>query len=171
MSYWTYINGVITVSPMGRTQAEKRYVLETVLDHLPIVTGSERNMDVYIVQKNGGSSISSCDEFGLRTNNLTDRYGYKTSDGWLRCQDEYLLVVNGSLRDSEFERTVKEFNKFLCRLSKRVMIEDILVRVKGYGKEALFKNIEPYEEMFETPSWIDENSHNWCEYLMWERSE
>lgn len=171
MSYWTYINGTITVSPMGRTQAEKRYVLETVLDHLPIVTGSERNMDVYIVQKNGGSSISSCDEFGFTTNNLTDRSGFKTRDGWLRCQDEYILVVNGSLRNRNFERTFREFNKWLCRLSKRVMIKDVLVRVTGYDKEALFDNdnIEPYEEMFETPSWVDENSYNWCEYLMWER--
>ena len=25
MSYWTYINGTITVRPMGRTQPEKRY--------------------------------------------------------------------------------------------------------------------------------------------------
>ena len=45
MSWWTYINGTITVSPMGRTQAEKRYILETVLDHLPLVTGSERDHD------------------------------------------------------------------------------------------------------------------------------
>jgi hypothetical protein len=40
MSWWTYINGMIKVSPMGRTQAEKTYILQTVLDHLPIVTGS-----------------------------------------------------------------------------------------------------------------------------------
>ena len=51
MSYWTYVNGNIIVSPMGRTQAEKRYILETVLDHLPLVTGSEKNMNVYIIQK------------------------------------------------------------------------------------------------------------------------
>lgn len=28
MSNWTYINGTITVRPMGRTQPEKRYILE-----------------------------------------------------------------------------------------------------------------------------------------------
>ena len=39
MSWWTYIHGTIVVSPTGRTQAEKRYVLDTVLDHLPRVTG------------------------------------------------------------------------------------------------------------------------------------
>ena len=159
---------------MGRTQHEKRYVLETVLDHLPIVTGMERDMDVYIVQKNGSSSISSCDEFGYTTNNLISRDGFKSRDGgWLKCQDEYILVVNGNLRNRDFHRTFKEFNKWLCRLSKRVMVKDILVRITGYDKEALFDNdnIEPYEEMFEAPSWIDEKSHNWCEYLMWERGE
>ena len=60
MSWWTYINGTITVEPMGRTQAEKRYILETVLNHLPIVTGSERDMEVHIIQKDGHNSSSSC---------------------------------------------------------------------------------------------------------------
>jgi len=173
MSYWTYINGVITVTPMGRTQAEKRYILETVLDHLPVVTGSEGSMSVYIVQKNGESSIGSRDEFGYKTNNLTNAYGLKTSDGWLRCQDEYLLVINGSLRDREFERTLFEFNKWLCRLAKRIDVEDILVRISGYDKTVLFdnNNSECYKEMCENPSWVDEKSYNWCEYLMWERGE
>ena len=62
MSWWTYINGTIEVRPMGRTQAEKRYILETVLNHLPLVTGSERDMNVYIIQENGTNSSSSCDE-------------------------------------------------------------------------------------------------------------
>ena len=62
---------------MGRTQAEKRYILDTVLEHLPLVTGSERDMNVYVIQKNGDSSSSSCDEFGEVTNNLVDSYGNK----------------------------------------------------------------------------------------------
>ena len=53
MSSWTYVHGTIVVSPLGRTQHEKRYILETVLDHLPVVTGSERDMEVYVIQKRG----------------------------------------------------------------------------------------------------------------------
>ena len=53
MSYWTYIRGVIDVKPMGRTQHEKRYILDTILEHLPEVTGSERNMHVNVIQKDG----------------------------------------------------------------------------------------------------------------------
>ena len=84
MSYWTYINGTITVCPMGRTQLEKRYILETVLSHLPRVTGSEGDMNTYIIQKNGYSGSYSCDEFGQVTNNLTDWYGNKSRNGWLQ---------------------------------------------------------------------------------------
>ena len=71
------------MSPMGRTQAEKRYILETVLEHLPIVTGSERDMNVHIVQKAGHDSSSSCDEFEMNTNNLKDSCGdHSYEHGW-----------------------------------------------------------------------------------------
>ena len=110
MSQWTYINGTITVSPMGRTQAEKKYILDTVLEHLPLVTGSEENMNVYTIQKNGYNSSSLCDEFDCRTNNLVDRYGNKNrKQVWLRTQDEYILVIDGSLRDRTFNQTLLEF--------------------------------------------------------------
>lgn len=184
MSFWTYVNGTITVSPMGRTQAEKRYILDTVLEHLPLVTGSERDMDVYVIQKNGESSSSSCDEFGDITNNLVDSYGRKNSrEGWLRVQDEYILVVNAALRNRMFEQTYKEFQKWLCRLAKRIDIKDVLVEVKGYGESALIRNPRlkskswetVYGQMFESPTWCCDkgecNEPNWCEYLLWDRAK
>lgn len=42
MSFWSYVHGTVTVQPLGRTQSEKRYILDTVLSHLPKVTGSEK---------------------------------------------------------------------------------------------------------------------------------
>lgn len=97
-------------------------------------------MDVYVVQKNGTSSSSSCDEFGERTNNLTDSYGHKSRDmGWLRTQDEYILVVNGSFRDRMYEQTFKELQNWLCRLSKRVFIGDVLVEIKGHGQSTVVR--------------------------------
>lgn len=178
MSYWTYINGNITVSPMGRTQAEKRYILETVLDHLPFVTGSEKNMDVYIIQKNGYNSSSSHTEFG--------EYGgyrnWKTLS--TEVQDKYILVVDASLRDREFEQTYKEFQRWLCRLAKRVDVDDVLVEVCGYEKSAIIQNPRlkgkqsyetVYGQMNERPTWCynDDEIHepNWCEYLMWDRAK
>lgn len=187
MSYWTYINGTVTVRPMGRTQAEKRYILETVLNHLPRVTGSEGDMNVYIIQKNGYNSSCSCDEFGDRTNNLKDRHGNKSYDrGWLQTQDEYILVVDAALRDREFEQTYREFMKWFVRLCKRVGCENVLVEIKGYGKSTIindrniqrkknsFKSI--FDGLFEDPSWCNDSKDgykepNWCEFMMWNRAK
>lgn len=187
MSYWTYINGTVTVSPMGRTQAEKRYILDTVLDHLPRVTGSEGDMDVYVIQKNGYNSSSSCDEFGDRTNNLKDRYGNKSYDrGWLQTQDEYILVVDAALRDREFEQTYREFMKWFVRLCKRVGCENVLVEIKGYRKSTIIndRNIQRkknsfksvFDGLFEDPSWCNDSKDgykepNWCEFMMWDRAK
>lgn len=138
MSWWTYVNGTVVVRPMGRTQAEKRYILDTVLAHLPLVTGSERDMDIYVIQKNGESSSCSCDEFGETTNNLTDSYGNKNcNNGWLRIQDEYILTVDGAFRDRMYEQTFREFQNWLCRLAKRICVEEVLVEIKGYEQSAI----------------------------------
>ena len=183
MSYWTYITGTITVSPIGRTQAQKRYILDTVLAHLPIVSGSERDMNVYVIQKNGHNSSSSCDEFGERTNNLTDWHGNKTrSRGWLYTQDEYILVVDAALRDREFNQTYREFIKWLVRLGKRVMIENILVKIRGYDKSTIIKDYcvqnEKYSyqnvffNLFEDISRTKDNGEpNWCEYMLYSRAK
>lgn len=176
MSSWTYINGSITVHPIGRTQAEKRYILETVLNHLPLVTGSERDMDVYIIQKNGFNSSSSCDEYGQMSNHLVNSYGCHDNNGWLRVQEEYILAVNGSLRDRHFDETFREFMKWLCRLSKRVWVKDVLVRINGYDKQYTINEFDyssPYSNMEEEYSWRKESNGepNWCEHLMWDRAK
>lgn len=56
MSSWTYVRGSITVDVPGRTQPEIEYILKTVIDHLPLVTGSEENMFVNIMKCNGSNS-------------------------------------------------------------------------------------------------------------------
>lgn len=179
MSEWIYIQGTITASPIGRTQAQKRYILDTVLSHLPIVSGSEKDMDIYVIQKNGHNSSRSCDEFGQITNNLTDRYGRRSRRrGWLQTQDEYILVVDAALRDREFNQTYREFIKWLVRLGKRVMIDNILVKIKGYDKSTIIKDYRVQNEkysyqnvflnLFEDTSWISNGEEvNWCEYLLY----
>lgn len=180
MSYWTYINGTITVSPIGRTQAEKRYVLDTVLEHLPRVTGSEGDMNVYTIQKKGHNCSSSSDEFGQVTNNLVSRYGNKSRNGWLNTQDEYILVVDAALRDREFKQTYREFVKWIVRLGKRVMIEDVLVEINGYDKSSIIRNDnvkskknswkKVFDDIFEDPTWVNEGGEpNWCEFMLWDR--
>lgn len=178
MSFWSYINGTVNVCPMGRTQAEKRYILDTVLEHLPVVHGSERDMNIYVIQPTGYEGRSSCDEFGQTTNNLRNRYGEKSRDGWLTTQSKYILVVDASLRDKMFQETYREFQKWLCRLAKRVDVCDVLVEVKGYDKgwrsEIIQSKDEAYARLFEEPTWFQydpDGEPNWCEYLMWERAK
>ena len=183
MSFGTYVNGTITFEPMGRTNEEKEYVLKTVLNHLPRVTGSDGDMDVYIIRKNGYNSSCSCDEFGEVTNNLVDRNGHKSrARGWLRTQDEYILVVNGDLRNREFEQTYREFIKWLVRLCKRTCLKDILVEIKGYGKSTVIKNRNIQRKkysfksvfggLYEEPSWCNDTGEvNWAEFMMWSRAK
>lgn len=146
MSMWTYVNGVITVSPAGRTQAEKTYILQTIIDHLPKVTGSEGDMDIYIVQKKGCNRSSNYDEF--------DEYV-----GDFQIQDSYMLILEGSLRDRLYEQTFKELNNFLNRLAERLRVQDILVKLKDYDKEYIFKDYKPYFKMYEEPSWSNKNGN------------
>ena len=61
MSCWTTVRGTLGVIPMGETDPHRRYVLETVLAHLPVVTGSEGDMNVYINLSHPGYSQSECE--------------------------------------------------------------------------------------------------------------
>lgn len=162
MSYWTYITGAIEVWPMGRTQPEKRYILDTVLEHLPKVTGSERDMTVHVVQKSGHNCSSSHNEFG------------EWIPGELHhTQDTYILVLEASLRDRMFDETKRELNNWLNRLAKRVGISDILVKLRAYDREMVISNPKPYEQMLEWASLSAGGTGEpcWCEYLMWDRAK
>lgn len=162
MSYWTYVNGVITVEPMGRTQHEKRYILETILDHLPKVTGSEEDMNITILEKKSGASSScNCNEFGEYT-----RYRRYP---WPSTYEQYMVVIDGSFRDRMFDDTLHELNKFLNRLGKRVYVNDILVELHGQDKKLIISDAEPYRQMEEGPSWWN-GEPAWTEYLMWDRA-
>ena len=112
------------------------------------------------------------------SNNLIDEYGcHNNKNGWLEVQEEYILAVNGSLRDRHFDETFREFMKWLCRLSKRVWVKDVLVRINGYDKQYTINEYDnfdsPYSNMHEEYSWSKESDGepNWCEQLMWERAK
>ena len=175
MSYWTHILGVIQVSVIGRTQHEKTYILNTVLDHLPIVSGSERDMNVIVNVSDSANTFCTHDEFDMMTDNLTDRYGNKTRErGWLKYSDTYYLTVYGNLRDRFFKDTFREFQKWLSRLSKRINVETIDVTITSDDRKQpyhfYYDYDSPYDRMFEEPSWVNKDGEPaWFEYLMWER--
>ena len=174
MSWWTYVTGSIRVSVPGRSQPEIQYILDTVLEHLPRVTGSEEDMHVHAIREHGFRSSCSCDEFGMRTNNLLDMDGYKTSrGGWMQTQDHYIIAVEGYLRDRYLHETKAEFMKWICRLAKRLIVEDVLVRIWDFDSEFIINEKDKFHDMWEHPSWSSATDATgepaWWEHLMWER--
>lgn len=171
MSMWAYVNGVITVSPVGRTQEEKEYILKSILNHLPLKNYSDGHMDVYINVKNGHNHFSSHNEFGQFCGYQQDRYPHS-----FETQEEYILTLDCAFRHEIFEDTYRFFIKWLTRLAKRVSIYNILVQVHGYSKKddiyvyksEIIDDYSPWFDMVEYPSW-GKNTHEpaWCEYLLW----
>lgn len=149
MGSWTYVQGLIELDVPGRTQAEKNYILQTVIDHLPKVTGSEKPMNIYTIQTAGYDSWQNFDEFYNRVEDF-------------RTQSRYFLVLDGNLRDRYYKDTFKELNKFLNRLGKRLMVDSVCVRLYNYEHSHIFTNKNDcYGKMFE-------NDNPWYNYLMWE---
>ena len=139
---------------MGRNQPETRYILDTVLEHLPAVTGSEGDMHVEVIQKTGYNSSSNCNEFGEFIPGK--RY---------RVQTYYQVIIYGNLR---------ELNKWPNRLAKRVCVNDILVKIRGQNKKLIISNQKPYQNMEECPIWSCDNKDGnpaWAEYLMWDQAK
>lgn len=164
MSSWTYITGQVKVYPFGSGQPAKRFVLEEVLDHLPRVWGSEGDMVWHILQEDGYDHSCNHDEFGVRTN-LT-KHGRR---GWWEEQSTYIVVLEGYLRDTCYEDTLRAFAKWLNRLSKRIMVSDMLVRISGYSwlgfwHEHVFNGAGQWKKNYEgwLPKGLEERqSTNW----------
>lgn len=158
------------MSPFGRSQAEKRYILDTVIAHLPKVTGNETDMNVYVIQKAGTNCSDTHDEFGQRSN-LGNGKGDRFPT--FETQSQYLIIVNGNFRGRTIPETVREFTKWLCRLAKRIWVDDIIVEITDkFGGKYIFDDSEPYLAMHENPSWCNDSGEpNWCEFLMWDRAK
>lgn len=174
MSNWVHINGAVSITCyMGNTQPQIEYIIKTVLDHLPNVYGSEGGMEVIPIKKEGYNRSSSVDEFGMNTNNLIDCYGSKNNCGWLRTQENYIIVVYGDLRDTYLERTYREFQNWLCRLSKRLKVNNVTVSIRDYDREEIITNRNQcYTNMYQDPAYFDPDSEpNWCEFMLWDRAK
>ena len=180
MSFWTYITGTVEVDVPGRTQPEIQYIIDSVLDHLPRVTGSEGDMEIRCAPRKGHNCSSSVDEYGMQTNNLRTYYGGKGRDGRLETQSAYVITISASLRDRMFDETEREFMKWLTRLAKRVWVTNVLVRLEGWThedyKRVIIDRPEGMYAAMESPSWswkrheYDPDEVWWCEHLMWERA-
>ena len=131
MSMWTYINGTVSVSVPGRSQEECDHILKSIIEHLPVVTGSERDMEIFVNQSNRKNTACCSDEFGYQIYN-----------------NEYILTCNAELRDREYYKTLKELSKWLCRLAKRVMVDGILLKLNDWNRHYVIDDSTPYELMY-----------------------
>jgi len=141
VSSWTYVRGMISVDPIGETTAEKVFVVQTVLDHLPTVTGSEKNLFVYVTP-----SVY----YGLSCREDSG-YGYRSR----RVAPHFLIIVEGDLRDREFNQTKAEVMRWICRLGKRLFITDICLTVRDQcGRKVVLTDERPLLDLYEGPHWI-----------------
>lgn len=176
MSHWTQIRGTIIVEPKGRTDAENRYILETVLNHLPIVSGSEFDMVPYVNKVYGCNSFCSHDEYGNATNLAMYYYddGHKMFNRhkFHGMQREYILTFYTSLRARYVSETYKEFMKWLVRLSKRIHVLDVDIDITGTDKDWNPENITikstKFDELYERYDGEDPTTINWTDHLRWD---
>ena len=178
MSWWTSVHGIVTVEVPGNDQRVKDFIVGEVVDHLPRVTGSEGDMHIEIVRRDGFNGSSTGDGFGMASN--LGRRGR-----WFDTQDCYDLVLDGALRDRRREQTLREFSAFMSRLASRLRIGNILVRVSNcYDWEHVFSDAAPWRRMYRPPfdydgvcgarHWSDwryctmpsGDDVNWTEYLV-----
>lgn len=147
MSFWTHVFGTIYVEPIGYSEHARDFVLHTVLDHLPPVTGSERDVYVDVIKDPLIRFSSSSDEFGQEPREDGRHEMFDQSVG-------YFLVLHGSLRDRMFDKTVSEFDEWLKTLARRVRIKEILVRVSDDMEQSRqYADAGEYYDMFEEPSY------------------
>lgn len=83
MSYWTYVHGSLLVETYSRSTPETLYKVQTVLNHLPLISGSEGPVKFYPVLPDGHSYSSTHDEFE-QFSNLGDRRNSRY--GWFETQ-------------------------------------------------------------------------------------
>ncbi len=153
MSYWTYVTGVIEVDTCARSDAEAMYLAQTVVNHLPRITGSERNAEFHFSRPDGYCSSSNVDEFDKPSNLYDDRHFRMFT-----TQEKILITVHGNLRDRTFKATLRETTKMLARLSSRLWVRECLVRVRSDMGETF---------IFDNPEWVrNRDLTNWTQKIL-----
>lgn len=136
MSYWTYVRGVIEVDTCAETDPEAMFMAQSVVNHLPRITGSEGDANIYCIRPVGHNVSSNWDEFDVPSNLYTPGSYFHSFE----TQTRILIVISGNLRDRKFHETIRETTKFLNRLGSRLSIDHCLVSVGTYEKSYVFND-------------------------------
>lgn len=158
MSVWSFVNGSIKVNTMARSSAEAMYIAQTVVDHLPLIEGSEGPAKLYLNLVKGHNVSSNVDEF----NRMSNLARYENYHKLFEHQTNVLITVNGGLRDVEFKKAVHDTTKMLARLSSRLWVNECVISVDSEDKSYVFCN----------PKWVIYRELNgWTDGLLWKFAE
>ena len=153
MSSWTYVSGLIEVDTFAQTDAEAIFKAQTVVEHLPRITGSEGPAHFVVTPMPGWHNrSSSLDELGHHSDLGERQYPRRWSV--FRTQSSVLLTLHGNMRDRWFDQTLFETTKCLSRLASRLHVRDCLVRVSGFDRQYIF---DSPDWLYQMPSsgWAD----------------
>ena len=136
MSWWTSIRGTLTVDPYGSTIAEQEYVLNSVLNHQPMIWQDGGLMETAVHQSAFPNHWSTHDEFGEYSNLVYDRDDFD-QEGMHKLGTLFFITLHGDVRHDTFDDVFPVFMRWLCRLAKRVSMKEVFVTVFDYNKKAV----------------------------------
>lgn len=125
MSKWTNVTGIIKANTYCGSSAKSLYYAQDTIDHLPRITGSEGSASVHVMLADGYNVISNMDNWGQRANLGNG------NNGDYEYQSRVLITIDGSLRDRDFNQTLRETSRCLFRLGRHMPIDRMLVMVSG----------------------------------------
>lgn len=149
MSWWTYVRGIVEVDTFADSDPEAMFMAQTVVNHLPRITGSERDVSVYCVRPNGANMSSNCDEFDIPSNLYTPGSYFRSFE----TQTKILIVLSGNLRDRKLPETLRETSKFLSRLASRLPIDHCLISVSDMHHKSYIFNDPEYLHQADVSDW------------------
>ena len=116
---WTHVTGCIYVDTMHNSKNIKKYV-EKILKDAPLVTGSERNADIFINPLTGYN---------------TSVYNSKSIKNFQTCVG---VTIVADLRDRKIEETREEIANFLDFIRDNFLIINIGLNLTDGNKNILF---------------------------------
>lgn len=153
MSHWSTIQGTLTIDEFsGVTQPEIDYIIRSTLQSLPDVNPSfhakpthyqsEHHFDIFLNYSSLNRASCTHDDnqvyAGHRTYNLENKnrfvpnYNlYSNTSKMLETCTTCIVTVDGLFRDAFFEDTLRDFMNWLLRLSTKLYIDGVCVRVGG----------------------------------------
>ena len=138
MSRWCHVSATILGdSKFAGSHSELVEEVQKVLEKAPKVTGSERDLDVFVNAISGYSSWTSCDckncKYGNTVKYLEEGgFTCECDEEWEcpsgEAQNEVVITLAGDLRDRDYRQIANELDKFLKFIKKHIFVNEYDIR-------------------------------------------